>query len=459
MAEAWRSKPFPQTVSCQICTLELTIPSPEVIPFLSCEACGATPCARLCGRWFASEQGAAKHTLSCGRMAARKPKAPVSPKPATSLPVHGLLEGAAPPAPSPVVTPPPSNVVAAPTARDAAAARAAAAAPKPKPKPKARPKKRAKREAPPPEPEVETEPLPPAPADDAVAEGAALAPRAFREKLSKALDKLGGRYTLETSPGVRGNLQPAAQVCASGQRDAHYGAVLPALVVSILRHARFQPGETFADVGSGIGTAVLQTALTTSCARATGVEVVQTRHEAALRVHAALRELLTDDERSILEAKCALCLGDAFSDSTSAFLASCDVLFVNNASGTMAPERVAGTALDEQLANVAKRCRVGSRLIAMDRIPLLDECNAFRLEQFYSSERAVTWTDAPVPLYVYMKRADTWTCRRCTFANPLMDDYHFITECQACSDEMRSRFGLNDGERISGRRSRSPRPA
>ena len=191
--------------------------------------------------------------------------------------------------------------------------------------------------------EEATEPLPPAPADNEVQEGAALAPRAFREKLSKALDKLGGRYNLETSPGVRGNLQPAcalvlavwsARLCAwRGQRDAHYGAVLPALVVSILRHARFQPGETFADVGSGIGTAVLQTALTTACARATGVEVVQTRHEAALRVHAALRELLTDDERSILEAKCALCLGDAFSDSTSAFLASCDVLFVNNASG------------------------------------------------------------------------------------------------------------------------------
>ena len=253
MAEAWRSKPFPQTVSCQICTLELTIPSPEVIPFLSCEACGATPCARLCGRWFASEQGAAKHTLSCGRMAARKPKPPASPpRQASTLPVHGLLEGAAPPAPSPVVTPP------VPAARDAAVARAAAAAPrttgtvvvdgkprgagapppKPKakssaPKPKARPKKRVKRESPPPEPVEEAEPLPPAPADNEVAEGAALAPRAFREKLSKALDKLGGRYNLETSPGVRGNLQPAVQVCASGQRDAHYGAVLPALVVSI----------------------------------------------------------------------------------------------------------------------------------------------------------------------------------------------------------------------------------
>jgi translation initiation factor IF-2 len=113
-----------------------------------------------------------------------------------------LLEGAAPPAPSPVVTPP------VPGARDAAVARAAAAAPQrgtvvvngaprgagapppkpkpkpkaPKPKPKARPKKRVKRESPPPEPVEEAEPLPPAPADNEVQEGAALAPRAFREK-------------------------------------------------------------------------------------------------------------------------------------------------------------------------------------------------------------------------------------------------------------------------------------
>ena len=171
--------------------------------------------------------------------AARSP-----PRQATALPVHGLLEGAAPPAPSPVVTPP------VPGARDAAVARAAAAAPRgtvvvngeprgagapppkpkpkpkaPAPKPKARPKKRVKRESPPPAPVEEAEPLPPAPADDEVQEGAALAPRAFREKLSKALDKLGGRYNLEASPGVRGNLQPAVQVRASGQRDAHYGAV------------------------------------------------------------------------------------------------------------------------------------------------------------------------------------------------------------------------------------------
>ena len=206
MAEAWRSKPFPQTVACQICTLELTIPSAEVIPFLSCEACGATPCARLCGRWFASEQGAAKHTLSCGRMASKKPKPPASPpRQASTLPVHGLLEGAAPPAPSPVVTPPPPPV-AAPTARDAAAARAAAAAPKPKPKPKARPKKRVKREAPPPEPVKEVEPLPPLQNDNEVADGAALA------SLARPLD--------DVTPHTREAVRTAPADVAVLRRDA-----------------------------------------------------------------------------------------------------------------------------------------------------------------------------------------------------------------------------------------------
>ena len=117
------------------------------------------------------------------------------------------------------------------------------------PKPKARPKKRVKRESPPPEPVEEAEPLPPAPADNEVAEGAALAPRAFREKLSKALDKLGGRYNLETSPGVRGNLQPAVQVCASGQRDA-YGAVLRWWSQSVWK-SKFYGAFSLLDGGAG----------------------------------------------------------------------------------------------------------------------------------------------------------------------------------------------------------------
>ena len=48
----------------------------------------------------------------------------------------------------------------------------------------------------------------------------------------------------------------------------------------------------------------------------------------------------------------------------------------------------------------------------------------------------MTWTDAPVPLYV-AKRLTRGTVK-VHFANPLMDDYHFITECRTCSDETRS---------------------
>ena len=60
----------------------------------------------------------------------------------------------------------------------------------------------------------------------------------------------------------------------------------------------------------------------------------------------------------------------------------------------------------------------------------------------------MTWTDAPVPLYVYAKKADRGTVED-AFANPEMDDYHFITGARRAPTRSRVGFGLND-ERISG---------
>ena len=284
------------------------------------------------------------------------------------------------------------------------------------------------------------------------AEGAALSVAAFVRALDGAFASLGGRERVEHGGGVRGNLAPDASVCSSGQRDAHYGAVLPNLVAHCLSRARLAAGETFVDVGSGLGAAVLQAALTTTCARAVGVEVVRSRHDAALAVRDATLTQLPPAAAAALEARAELRLGDAFDAATADFLSSCDVLLVNNANGTMAPERVAVAShrpLDEQLANVAKRCRVGARLVAMDTIPLLDAAalgGAFDRLEFDSGPFAVSWTDGPVPLVLYTKRKVSWTCPRCTFENPLFDDFAFITECALCPDELRAKFNLTAGD-------------
>ena len=284
----------------------------------------------------------------------------------------------------------------------------------------------------------------------------------FAGFLGNALDALGGRRALERGAGVRGNLAPDKRAGGSGGRAAHYGAVYPSLVAAILRAARLAPGETFADIGSGIGCAVLQAALTTSCASAVGVEVVRTRHDAAGTVKDALLSALPAGgarDRCLLRAE--LRLGDAFDDETADFLSTRDVLFVNNAMATMAPERVAiarAKPIDERLANVAKRLRVGGRLLAMDTVPLLDvavEGGAFERTELASSRDAVSWTDAPVPLYLYTKVGDTWKCPRCTFANPLYDDFTFVTECALCPDELRAKFGLGAGDVDSHRPKRA----
>jgi hypothetical protein len=179
---------------------------------------------------------------------------------------------------------------------------------------------------------------------------------------------------------------------------------------------------------------------------------VRSRHDAALALRDAALARLPPAAAAALEARAELRLGDAFDAATADFLSSCDVLLVNNANGTMAPERVAVAShrpLDEQLANVAKRCRVGARLVAMDTIPLLDAAalgGAFDRVEFDSGPSAVSWTDGPVPLVLYTKRKVSWTCPRCTFENPLFDDFAFITECALCPDELRAKFNLTAGD-------------
>ena len=138
-------------------------------------------------------------------------------------------------------------------------------------------------------------------------------------------------------------------------------------------------------------------------------------------------------------------------------LSHADVLFANNANGTMAPERVqcaAGFELDEQLANLGKRLKPGARVVVLDRLPALDAAvqgGAFSLETFVDTSHApheqqpqqqVSWSQKPCPVFVYTKRKETWACARCTFENPLYDNFKFLTHCAVCPSELRAKFGL-----------------
>ena len=46
-----------------------------------------------------------------------------------------------------------------------------------------------------------------------------------------------------------------------------------------------------------------------------------------------------------------------------------------------------------------------------------------------------------VDMFIYTKVKNTWKCSRCTLDNPLVDDFEYVTRCQACSENMCRAFG------------------
>ena len=44
-------------------------------------------------------------------------------------------------------------------------------------------------------------------------------------------------------------------------------------------------------------------------------------------------------------------------------------------------------------------------------------------------------------MFIYTKVKNTWKCSICTFDNPLVDDFEYVTRCQACSEGMCRAFG------------------
>ena len=44
-------------------------------------------------------------------------------------------------------------------------------------------------------------------------------------------------------------------------------------------------------------------------------------------------------------------------------------------------------------------------------------------------------------MFIYTKVKNTWKCSICTFDNPLVDDFEYVTQCQMCSEGMCDKFG------------------
>lgn len=126
-----------------------------------------------------------------------------------------------------------------------------------------------------------------------------------------------------------------------------YGEIATAAFAEALGWCAPQAGEKFVDLGSGTGKAVLSAAAAYAFSSATGVEILQPLHEAAMAARARCNELKTEDVRFV----CADAIKFPWTDH--------DVVFVSLTCFT--DDMVASIAAD------AKQLAKGSRMLVTSR--------------------------------------------------------------------------------------------
>lgn len=176
----------------------------------------------------------------------------------------------------------------------------------------------------------------------------------------------------------------ARQACAeeevtqrftSRSKELTYGEFDLDFFLALLRDAQPQPGESFCDVGSGCGRLVLAAALAHPWRRASGVEVLDNLHQAALTAHERLCRLL--EAEAIAEmAPCHFVCAEA-DDALPPLLSGVDQAAGAGLSGGSAGTSVvfcfatcwpgAGPYLPQLSATLARHLPLGSRIVTVDK--------------------------------------------------------------------------------------------
>ena len=100
-----------------------------------------------------------------------------------------------------------------------------------------------------------------------------------------------------------------------------YGELTPAGVSRMLDYLRMDRQDVFYDLGSGVGRAVLQVAMTANIEKSAGIEIVEARHKAAKRVLASARKQAWIKSRAVVFRQESL-LETNLKDATVVYIAS-----------------------------------------------------------------------------------------------------------------------------------------
>lgn len=277
----------------------------------------------------------------------------------------------------------------------------------------------------------------------------------FEAWLEEVIDtKFGGWNVLERSKQVTdGNTRLQAKDAGTSYKmaaktlvKAQYGRARIPLVTQALQAVHIQPTDSFVDLGSGIGTVVLQVAATVGCVSSIGIELCVGRHELAVQLQDQFDQEMTRMERGDVSDTVLFSQGDFRQPVNFAHCRNADVLFVNNAESifAMRSAKEGSYTLDWHVARLVCGMRVGSRVICFEALTDLETVHfkgCFTRTTHVSEPGATSWTSVSMSrttFYVYTKIGDTWTCPRCKTVNTLLrqgEEEGIQDACRVCEND------------------------
>eukprot|EP00588_Corethron_pennatum_P000542 CAMPEP_0194293152 /NCGR_PEP_ID=MMETSP0169-20130528/47278_1 /TAXON_ID=218684 /ORGANISM="Corethron pennatum, Strain L29A3" /LENGTH=532 /DNA_ID=CAMNT_0039041567 /DNA_START=155 /DNA_END=1753 /DNA_ORIENTATION=+ len=219
------------------------------------------------------------------------------------------------------------------------------------------------------------------------------------------------------------------RVAAKFQSRAQYGRFLPQATEEIFNLVGLKKGDTFLDIGSGIGLVVLQAAATRGC-KSRGLELMKGRMEMANKLHKGLNSSIHKVDPSVDAEKIQdlidLRRGDLTDPANLEFLTSVDVVFVNNYECIFSARSGGGTkkaSLDDHIAALFTKMPVGCQCVTLEPLYVLgksrseantsrkkrgleprDDSSFFEYRQLFSTlnpDEIVSWGSAGGKKFAY----------------------------------------------------------
>ena len=289
-------------------------------------------------------------------------------------------------------------------------------------------------------------------------DNAIIGEKEFSNLLLEATDSLGGLEKIEKSKAVISGNQKLTQeivgitsnLAIKTLTKAQYGRSSVSFVSQAIELLNLSKTDRFVDIGSGIGTVVLQVALTVGSELTAGIELCKGRYEVATWLKLKLKAIVSANNPNMAQwfDNINFYHGD-FRESKYFFdvCRTATVLFVNNAETIFSVRSARGGnyTLDYHVARLACGLPNGARILSFEKLVDLP-FTAFSCREFESAEGATSWTEISMKttkFYVYTKISGIWTCPTCTFDNTLLRESksewkESIRElCESCSEDPR----------------------